>query len=310
MRISDLLRYRNDIRSAADRIDLTLAISEVCQQLHQLTVTYPFGIVNETVAAIKSEYETISVNSDSLRGQLAALLPNIDIAVDALAKELHTHNVIDFFNFYHRTEFQINEDTLDIIKGHIYQNAHHHYAGLQFGCTPQSKALTGELVANDPLYLCDTSSDKVEDIAGQFNEVYYGRLRKYTITDHNLSVLPQNQFGFIFSWMLFNYANVTCIHEYLKKMSGLLRPGGRFIFSYNNCDLLESCVLAETGGMSYVSNRQLIALCLQEGFEIVHEYDLPNNDDHVKWISWIEIKKPGELSTVKRRQVLGEIKQK
>ena len=310
MRVSDLLRYRNDIIAVLAQIDLVPVISGVCQHLYQLTATHPLGIKHGTIDSIRSEYETISANTNSLKDQLAAILPDIDNAVDTLAKELHTHNEVDFFNFYHRTEFCINEDTLDIIKGHIYQNAHHHYTGLQFGCTPQSKVLTGELVANDPLYLCDFSSDKVEDIAGQFNEVYYGRLRKYTITDHNLNALPQNQFGFIFSWMLFNYANATCIHEYLKKMLGLLRPGGRFIFSYNNCDLLESCVLAETCGMSYVSKRQLISLCLQEGFEIVHEYDLPNNDDHVKWISWIEIKKPGELSTVKRRQVLGEIKQK
>lgn len=310
MRVSDLLRYRDDILAVLDQIDLTPAILDVCQKLHQLTASHPLNLKYDTIDSIKLEYETISVQTNSLKDQLAAILPNIDIAVDALATELHTHTAIEFFSCYHKTEFRINENILDIIKGHIYQNAHHHYAGLQFGCTPQSKVLTGELVANDPLYLCDLSLDRVEDIAGQFNEVYYGRLRKYAIIDHNLNTLPQNQFGFILSWFLFNYANITCIHEYLKKMSGLLRPGGRFLFSYNNCDLLDSCVLAEAGGMSYVSKRQLINLCLQEGFEIVYEYDLPNNDDHVKWISWIEIKKPGELSTVKRRQVLGEIKQK
>lgn len=310
MLVSELIRYRDEVIAVLDQIDLSPGISVVCQKLHQLTATHPDSADHEKINFIKSEFDKIIPITINLKDQLATILPDINKAIDTLARELHPRNTIDFFNFYHRTEFNIDKEILEIVKGQIYQNAHHHYTGLQFGCTPHSKVLTSELVANDPLYLCDFSPDNVEDIAKQFNEIYYGRLRKYTIIDHDVTILPHNQFGFIFSWMLFNYTNETCIQEYLKKMLVLLRPGGRFLFSYNNCDLLESCVLAEAGGMGYISKRQLIAFCQQEGFELVNEYDLPNNDQHVKWISWIEIKKPGKLSTVKLRQVLGEIKRK
>ena len=134
--------------------------------------------------------------------------------------------------------------------------------------------------------------------------------RSYILNQHELHQLPHNQFGFILSWMVFNYTNFATIKHYLVRMIRLLRPGGHLLFSYNNCDLFESCLVAESGGMSYVSKRNLIKVCEEIGYEIVNTTDVPNRDNCVKFISWIEIKKPGKLATAKRRQVLGAIHQK
>jgi hypothetical protein len=107
--------------------------------------------------------------------------------------------------------------------------------------------------------------------------------------------------------MFFNFADITVIRSYLSSLIKLLRPGGTLMFSYNNCDLVESANLAESGYMTFVPKRKLNELCIELGYDIVQHYDLKNSDHQIKYISWIEIKKPGELSTIKRAQAMGKI---
>lgn len=311
MIVSDLIRYRNDVLAAVNQIDLSPAMLNIHTMLTQLEGSHPHGIGDNKIQQAKARFAELVVKSQEVNSDISSIVFDINNAIDQLSLELFPDTNIEFFhNYYGAFEFDISSEITSTVTANIHHNANFHFPALQLGCSEYSKQLTHELVANDPLYLCDFKSENVEDVAGQFNEIYYKRLRRYPIENHDLSQLPQNQFGFIFSWMLFNYTNLTCIQEYLKKTIALLRPGGRFLFSYNNCDILESCLLAEQRGMSYVSKRNLLKVCRDVGYEIVYEYDLPNNNSTVPYISWIEIKKPGELDTIKRRQVIGAIHQK
>jgi hypothetical protein len=62
--------------------------------------------------------------------------------------------------------------------------------------------------------------------------------------------------------------------------------------------------------MSHVPYRHLTKLCQEIGFEIDSQHDIPNTDPLIQTISWLEIKKPGNLKTVKLKQVIGTIGQK
>jgi hypothetical protein len=300
MLISDLLRYRDDVQKTLDQFDLTKVMSEIKNQFTRLNVSYPQFPGEVKLTSAETKFDNLAVESVKIKEHLTTILADINITIDKLSESLPD------LNSFHRQDFHTADSVASTVTANIHHNSDFHFPALQLGCTAHSKRFTGELVANDPLYLYDADQLLVEDIAGQFNEIYYQRLRRYT----DLEVLPYNQFGFIFSWMLFNYKKYAEIQEYLKKLILFLRPGGRFLFSYNNCDLVESCTLAEDYSMSYVSKRHLLEFCRSLGYEIVYEYDLPNDDYHVKWISWIEIKKPGVLNTVKRKQVMGAIHQK
>ena len=81
-----------------------------------------------------------------------------------------------------------------------------------------------------------------------------------------------------------------------------MRPGGVFLFSYNDGDTPVGAGMAEGFSQSYMPKSLLIPLCESFGFEIV---PFDSEDIHV---SWIEIKRPGKLHTIKAHQVLGEIK--
>ena len=76
------------------------------------------------------------------------------------------------------------------------------------------------------------------------------------------------------------------------------------MFSYNNGDLPAAAEYAERYYMTYMPKSLLAPMCEMIGFDIVDTHDFEPA------LSWIEIKKPGTLITVKAHQVLGTIKSK
>ena len=96
--------------------------------------------------------------------------------------------------------------------------------------------------------------------------------------------------------------SLDTIKQFLLQANEWLRPGGVIMFTYNNADLSASAGMSESYFMTYVPKRMLIPLIESLGFEIISSTDiLPST-------SWIELKKPGTLSTVKAHQTMGEIK--
>jgi hypothetical protein len=92
------------------------------------------------------------------------------------------------------------------------------------------------------------------------------------------------------------------MHQFLKQAYSVLRPGGVFMFSYNDGDTPAGAGIAESFSQTYMPKSILIPLCCSLGFEISNEYDY----DAIT--SWLEIKKPGTLHSIKAHQVLGEIR--
>lgn len=308
MLVSDLLRYRDLITEKLEELTVvSQGIIDSDNILTQLLTVCPVSTADARLTHAKNELLRLTNGYCGIRDNIKSILQELDLEIDSLALSLHTDISLEFFHLYHSTDFQIDEDVVKIIRGRIHHNADWHYPGMQLGCSPAAKALTNEMVSNDPLYICDFKQEYIDQVCKQFNDVYIRRLRKYVIQNHNLSIIPQNQIGFIFSWMFFNYTNLETVKFYLKQILAILRPGGQMIFSYNNTDLLDSCIVAEKNGMSYITKRQLIILCQELGYEITATFDIPNDDYEIKWVSWIEIKKPGTLSSIKLSAVLGEV---
>jgi SAM-dependent methyltransferase len=174
------------------------------------------------------------------------------------------------------------------------------YPALEIGCRDTN--LTQYMVAADPLYIADPCQEFVDSTMKVFNSEYQRRLRPYVFPDHDLGALPAGQFGFVLSWNYLNYCSMRTVKKYITQVKDLLRPGGTFIFSYNNGDLPGCIDLAEMFFMGYVPRSQLLPWCRDLGLEI--------SADHVQQdtISWLELRKPGKLETIKLHQVLGEIR--
>ena len=104
--------------------------------------------------------------------------------------------------------------------------------------------------------------------------MYQSRLRIYEITNEDFSILPQNQFGFVLCWEIFNFLSLEKIEQHIRQVFDLLRPGGVFMFSYNNCDIYSIARVAESRDISYAQDDLLKNLCLNIGYEIIG--NLPN----------------------------------
>ena len=76
------------------------------------------------------------------------------------------------------------------------------------------------------------------------------------------------------------------------------------MFSYNNAERYHCARNVELGFMSYVPKKLLLELIQKHSFELLASQDI---DDYV---SWVEIRKPGELSTIKAHAPMGIIMSK
>lgn len=194
----------------------------------------------------------------------------------------------------------LSDEIYDEVVNRIRLYTSWQYPALEIGC--RDGELTRHMVSADPLYIVDHYREFTDSAIKDFPEEYQRRIRVYLTPDHDLSILPKNQFSFILCWNFLNYRSLDTIKEYLKHAKELLRPGGVFLFSYNDGDRPAGAGYAENFFMTYMPKSMLIPLCESLGLEVI------SDQAREQAISWLEVKKPGMLETPKAHQTMGEIK--
>jgi SAM-dependent methyltransferase len=161
------------------------------------------------------------------------------------------------------------------------------------------------LVAFDPLYMVDTDEDLLSPIRSLFTPVYQNRLRYYVIqeyvTDSIFWNLPQSQFGFIYAFNYFESKPWEIIKQYFTEIFVLLRPGGGCLFSFNDCDHWSAVRLVECNLYCYTPGHLVMEYIQKLGFKIIHKYTDQTG------LSWMEICKPGALTSIRGGQALAVI---
>lgn len=338
MKISDLIRFRNTLQEQLDSLVITKNINNASLAM-QLTVTQSDGIDQDCINKMvdyKERFDYLSTQSkiiiDEIQQYIITLTEQADIAADI---QFGTNYKIEWnrvFNDGYRRDFYVTDDIHHLVKSRIFQYIDWHYPVLQFGCRYNGQEpkknklnfktlgsqlndpdifldLTEVLTGGEPLYVCDFNKESMQRNVLKFTPEYQNKICQYVIKDNDFSTLPAEQFSFILCWNMFNYVTLDILEKYINSLKVLLRPGGVILFSYNNCDITDSMLVTEIGVASYMPKRHVTKLCTQLGFEVIATYDLPNEIDPIPYtyISWIEIKKPGKLSTVKAHSLIGKI---
>ena len=162
-----------------------------------------------------------------------------------------------------------------------------------------------KLVGFDPLYLVDFSDELLDPSVLRFNDQYQRRLRRYLIADSKwepmMQNLPTEQFGFCLVYNFFNYKPIEYMSAYFKEIYNKMRPGGTVAFTFNNCDTAEGVILFENNFMCYTPARVVKATLEEAGFVLDFTYQLDAA------CAWWEIRKPGELQTIRGGQTLAKI---
>jgi hypothetical protein len=161
------------------------------------------------------------------------------------------------------------------------------------------------LVPLDPLYVVDQHQELLNPAVRKFTPEYQRRLRQYVIDDRQpgdiLSQLPNGQFGFVLAYNFFNFKPLQILNRYITELANKLRPGGTMLFTYNNCDRAHGVALAERAWMMYQPKRLILAHVDRVGLELV------NSHEGLGDLSWLELRKPGNIESLRGGQTLAKI---
>lgn len=185
------------------------------------------------------------------------------------------------------------------MRGRIGIHAMWEWPGLELGVgtSPWSKRLVGM----DPLYLVDQHQELLQKAQTMFAKDYQRRLRLHKMDgEANFEGLPEEQFGFIVSWRWFEQRPLDVIKDYMVGFDKLLRPGGAVLMSFNNCEKHQQLVDTTMRIRAYNTRSWMTALIEGWGYTITAEYDDENT-------SLVEFTKPGERTSIRGGQTLGQI---
>jgi SAM-dependent methyltransferase len=170
---------------------------------------------------------------------------------------------------------------------------------------PSSGPFIEDMVGFDPLYIVDLKHELLVPSLSKFTDQYQNRLRSYSIKENVdreiLDKIPNNQFGLCLAYDYLDYRPFEMIQKYLTEVYQKLKPGGIFIMTFNDCDRASAVRLAEKNHRSYTPGSFVKNLAINVGYEIVYSH----NTDEAS--TWLELRKPGELTSIKGGQPLAKI---
>jgi hypothetical protein len=197
----------------------------------------------------------------------------------------------------------VDNENEKLLKDRINTHSNWQHPGMVI--RPAQSPGLDSLVAFDPLYMVDTHEDLLSPIKSMFTPEYQRRLRYYVIkeyTEHDIFVnLPANQFGLVYAFYYFDFKPLEIIQKYLDEVFLLLKPGGIFLFSFNDCDQWRAVGSAEHHFHCYTPGRLILQHAQKIGYEIVYT--------HVALLgtTWVELKKPGVLNSIRGGQAVASV---
>ncbi len=200
-----------------------------------------------------------------------------------------------------------NEESKQLLVNAITSYIHARYSVCQI--QPGYGEITNDLVAGTPMYIVETEDFPSIVNTDFFNSTMTRRINWYSMNEQDsdpLNKLPQGQIGCVVVVDYFNFKTVPTIKTFLHSIYNVLRSGGVAIFTYNNCDYPKGIDKVDEMYYCYTTEDEMTSVCKEVGFEIIRSV-VRGYDELDNGISWLEVKKPGELSSIRAAQGLATI---
>lgn len=318
MKLSKLIRYINTVNqlslstlggAATTAVNRVVAdISQGNENINVSSYVDELSTIHESILQSVSSFNTVL---DNLREQL--LLERQELEHQAFEKSYQIYdmqqadpniakNVMDLHLYktwiYHDRDIKYYKDRIS-----LYGSWQH--AGMLI--RPLRGTIIDAMLQCDPLYIVDEAPALLSPTKKLFTPQYQRRLRYKVIKEKQpapylLDLIPNNQLGFIVVNEYFNKRPLELIKTYLEEFLVLLKPGGVVLFTFNDCDNPIAVANFESGLYSYVPGGLLKRIVEGLGYEILNSHASDRS------IHWLEIKKPGELTSIRGGQTLGVIK--
>jgi len=309
MKLSELVGYLNLLESNELAPDYHAAVKKFHEISHVVT-NHAVQIDNfaidfeNKIQTILNNFLDAQQTLEDLKNRVRQQISTMESAQYQASQRLYEEEMC-----YETTEYILNRrlsidpDSRLLLTGRLLQYTDWRLPGLII--RPGRETFIEDLVPLDPLYLVDSDQELLDPALQAFTPEYQRRLRPYVINDYEhtdpLWQLPTNQYGLIFAYNYFNYKPMKVVRQYLDSMFARLRPGGIAIFTFNDCDWAHGVALAERSFMCYTPGREIQTYCNQIGFEIL-SVNRGQGD-----IAWMELRRPGEIESIRGGQSLAKI---
>jgi SAM-dependent methyltransferase len=309
MKLSELIAYRESL----DKLSYQSTHGVEFLDLLQISMTTLHGCpvpLGSLANDLQNSFSAVSSTISDFEQKIS----NIKQFVSAEILSRSNHYFAKSYTNYESTEkeplaniltreLRIDNQDEDQLRQRIRINSDWKHPGVLL--RPSLSTFVDEMVDLDPLYLVDVHHDLLIPCIEAQNAAYRPRLRRIEASRNSsphLAMLPKNQIGFIFAWNFFNYVPLEVQREYFKEIWEILKPGGRCLFTYNDCDRSLPVILAEHNFASFTPRWAVENTMITLGFEVTHVYQ---GNYH---LNWMEIKKPGNLNSLRGGQALATIK--
>jgi SAM-dependent methyltransferase len=313
MKLSNVLKYKKYLEGCTVRPAADLAFDHLGDIVNSVqTNQLQFGEFSQT---LQQQFATINGDFEKFQETIARLNRDIDAVIESLQpayfvqsyrmyEEMVRNETVDYI--LDRPLKDVTEDVYDFITARIELYDEWKYPAMII--RPGRESFIDRLVACDPLYLVDQNHELLEPAKQRFGEKYQARLRTYIMREHDqgeiLPDIPNDQFGFVLAYNFFNFRPLEVIERYFTEIYKKLKPGGTLALTYNNCDFFEGTGLTECFYMCYTPGMMLEQLAKKIGYDIYFRYDthMPN--------TWLELRKPGILQSLRGGQSMAKIVRK
>ena len=310
MKLSELVAYRNELRA----FEVGKVARQATMELDKLLflVQSKPSELGTTTDDLTENYHVLIKDFEKLESIKHLLLTQVEQAITVAEKhwfqtsyKIYEDDIWkkDTAAYVFARKLNMTEQTKIILKSRLTSYSNWQQPALII--RPSSEDFIQDMISFDPLYLVDLDYDMINPAIKDFSAVYQNRLRKYLIKERSdgsmLKPLPDGQFGLCLAFNFFNYIPIEFLKRYLEELYVKLKPGGILIMTINDCDQAHAVALAERNFACYTPGGMVKELAQSIGYEQVFRWT--DNGD----VTWIELKKPGQITSLKGGQTLAKV---
>jgi hypothetical protein len=309
MKLSDLVAYKTNLEKLTARTtqrEIELSLGKITHLIDAQSIQ-----LGDFKQQLDNQYNTIYNNIGQFEHTLVQLKKEIQTQIELAEKpwfqesyrlydqEMRNDSVDHILN---RRPI-LSEDTENYLRVRIQNYVDWQHPGMII--RPGVEKFVEDIVGYDPLYLIDQHHDLLVPAFNRFPEEYQRRLRLYTVREdvdsEILEKIPHSQFGFCLAYNFFEFKPFEIVRKYMTEVYQKLKPGGTFIMTFNDCDRDKAVKLAEQRYACYTPGSLVRELATTIGYIQNFSWD---NDGPT---TWLELRKPGVLTSLRGGQTLAKI---
>jgi hypothetical protein len=309
MKLSELIAYRNYLEETSALLVGNATDRELDKIMHMIQTNSVQ--IDQFVDQLQTQQQNIQKNFEEFEQLLDQLKQRIKelITQQEPAWFVESYRLYECEMCYETTEYilrrhsAISTESRITLQTRLLTYTDWQHAGMVI--RPALETFTYDMVSFDPLYIIDESYELLEPTINKFPVQYQRRLRPYVInergTDPMMIKIPNGQFGMCLVYHLFNFRPLEIIKRYLIEVFQKLKPGGILIMTFNDCDREQAVMLVEQHFACYTPGYLVKDLVISLGYEILYSW----HDGGPS--TWLELRKPGTLATLKGGQSLAKV---